>query len=527
MKTIFPVFKRLDIFFAIFVGIWSFALYIRTLAPSVLTSDSAEFQTLFYTLGMTHPTGYPVHVLIGKLFTLIPIRTIAYRANLASAFFAAVAVAEIYLIVYLLGRWRVGALVGALALAHMPLFWRFAIIAESYSISSVFSLSILLLILLWREQGYWHFLFIAGILGGLSVGVHGATVMAAPAIAIYMLLTARKRNAWISAIAGAALGILLLIGAFIFIDRHDPPSSIYNAVYRPSLSRWGLTEDQFNTPQEHLDILFPAENALNYFFDVPTSTITKRFSIYQNTFSSLTKFLIITGFIFIFFQSDKNRKRPWIEAILVGGIFLPIWTFALTQNSSLYDQFFTLSDPLLHIWLGLGACGLLFLFSRLLNYLIPAEKNKYHNRAMIFISILIMIIPFWQARESLLSAWKNGYTRDIKISGVYPIFAPEQKARLARRIVNKLEDNAIVFTEWDTLYAYYYVAHIERGLTGIAFHQAYIGDGTTEVAISLAEYIAMNIDHRPIFTTIPLNDLTPLYTFEPVSDGLMRIHKRE
>ncbi|MBC8334842.1 MAG: DUF2723 domain-containing protein [Anaerolineales bacterium] len=527
METKSSVFQRLDFFFAILVGIWSFALYFRTLAPSVLTSDSAEFQTLFYTLGMTHPTGYPVHVLIGKLFTLIPIQTIAYRANLASAFFAAVAVAEIYLIVYLLGRWRVGALVGALALAHMPLFWRFAIIAESYSISSVFSLSILLFILLWREQGNWRSLLFAGILGGLSIGVHGATAMAAPAIAIYLLLTARKRNAWISAIGGAAMGIFLLIAAFIYIDHRDPPSSIYNAVYRPSLSKWGLTEDQFVTPLEHLDILFPAESALNYFFDVPASTITNRFTIYQSSYSSFSKLLILIGFIYIFFRNNDIKRKLWFEAILVAGIFLPLWLFALTQNSSLYAQFFTLSDPILYIWLGLGICGLLELLSWLINYVFSAKKKDYRNLAMILLSFLIIIFPFWQSRKAIFSAWENGYTRDIKNSGVYPIFAPEQKARLARRIVNKVEEDAIVFTEWDRLYTFYYVAHIERGLTRIDFHQAYIGDGTTEVADSLAAYIAGNIDTRPIYTTIPLLDLIPFYTFEPVSDDLLRLHKRE
>lgn len=49
-----------------------FLIYVRTLAPSLLMGDCAELQTLSYTLGMTHPTGFPIYLLLGKLFTLLP-----------------------------------------------------------------------------------------------------------------------------------------------------------------------------------------------------------------------------------------------------------------------------------------------------------------------------------------------------------------------------------------------------------------------------------------------------------------------
>ena len=80
--------KRLD--FAISLSLFSavFTLYIRTLAPSLLYGDSAEFQTTAYTLGIGHPTGYPIYMLIAKLFTFLPVGEIAYRVNLFSAFSA-------------------------------------------------------------------------------------------------------------------------------------------------------------------------------------------------------------------------------------------------------------------------------------------------------------------------------------------------------------------------------------------------------------------------------------------------------
>ena len=83
---------RLDAILAFLCFVGGLVLYVRTLAPGLLRDDSAEFQTLAYTLGMTHPTGYPVYLLLAKLFTLlVPVRDIAYRVNLLSAVLAALA----------------------------------------------------------------------------------------------------------------------------------------------------------------------------------------------------------------------------------------------------------------------------------------------------------------------------------------------------------------------------------------------------------------------------------------------------
>src|SRR5690349_11953418 len=60
-------------------------LYWRTLAPSVMPGDYAEFQMSAAILGIPHPTGYPLYILLGKLFTMLPFGDVAYRVNLSSA----------------------------------------------------------------------------------------------------------------------------------------------------------------------------------------------------------------------------------------------------------------------------------------------------------------------------------------------------------------------------------------------------------------------------------------------------------
>src|SRR5262245_37911583 len=105
--------KRFDSAFASLLFIASLVLYVRTLAPSLLFDDSAEFQTIAYTLGIGHPTGYPIYVLLAKLFTFLPVGDIAYRVNLFSAFCAALTVGVVFLMIRKLGATYAAAVYGA------------------------------------------------------------------------------------------------------------------------------------------------------------------------------------------------------------------------------------------------------------------------------------------------------------------------------------------------------------------------------------------------------------------------------
>src|SRR5256885_1005772 len=99
----------LDALMALLVGGLSLALYVRTLVPFVLVGDSAEFEVLAYQVGMAHTPGYPIYLLLARLFTFLPVHDIAYRVNLFSAFMAAVTVASVYLATQLLTGNRLAA----------------------------------------------------------------------------------------------------------------------------------------------------------------------------------------------------------------------------------------------------------------------------------------------------------------------------------------------------------------------------------------------------------------------------------
>jgi hypothetical protein len=69
-----------------------FTLYVLTLAPSVAFTDSGELAAACATLGIAHPTGYPLFIFLGFLWTKIPLPfSIIFKLNLFAAFCTALA----------------------------------------------------------------------------------------------------------------------------------------------------------------------------------------------------------------------------------------------------------------------------------------------------------------------------------------------------------------------------------------------------------------------------------------------------
>src|SRR5438477_12600101 len=89
--------NRRDWLIAMGLALGAFAVYVLPLAPDLLPGDSGEFQLAIPLLGIVHPTGYPLYLLLGKLFTLLPFATIAARVNLFSAAGASAAVGAFFL----------------------------------------------------------------------------------------------------------------------------------------------------------------------------------------------------------------------------------------------------------------------------------------------------------------------------------------------------------------------------------------------------------------------------------------------
>lgn len=170
-----------------------FVVYLRTLAPTVYGLDSAELTTGAYCLGLVHVPGYPLYLLIGHLFTRLPIGNVGYRMNLMSAFFGALAIALFYLVLYKLCRRPLAALAAVLFLAFSFFFWSPAVMAEVYTLHLFMMAALILTVLVWQEQRQTRWLYLLALLFGLSLGNHLATVLLLPGLLCLILVTDRKQ----------------------------------------------------------------------------------------------------------------------------------------------------------------------------------------------------------------------------------------------------------------------------------------------------------------------------------------------
>ncbi|MCX7797667.1 MAG: DUF2723 domain-containing protein [Melioribacter sp.] len=86
-------FDTLKKYYPELIGILVFVLYLFTLAPSVIQIDSGELAAVQSTLGIAHPTGYPLFTLIGFIFLKIPFPfSKIYQANMLAAIWCALSI---------------------------------------------------------------------------------------------------------------------------------------------------------------------------------------------------------------------------------------------------------------------------------------------------------------------------------------------------------------------------------------------------------------------------------------------------
>jgi hypothetical protein len=139
------------------VFVAAFAVYWFTLAPTVWVGDCGELIAAAHTLGVPHPTGYPLWLLLTKLFTLVvPFGSIAWRANLFSALCGALACELLSRALRRLGASRLAAIGGGLSLALLAPIWGESTVALTYSLAAAFSAAMLWCVARWVAATELH-----------------------------------------------------------------------------------------------------------------------------------------------------------------------------------------------------------------------------------------------------------------------------------------------------------------------------------------------------------------------------------
>ncbi len=226
--------KTVNRIFAAIVFVFSLVIYYITVAPTVSFWDCGEFIACSYKLAVPHPPGSPLFLLVGRIFTLLPIfADIAKRINIIATLTSALTIMLLYLsIVILIQDYMKGAkegflrfvpyfggMIGALTFAFTNSFWFNAVEAEVYAPSMFFTAIVVWLILYWstksEEIGNEKYLLVIAYLVGLSIGVHLLNVLALPTV--FMIIYYKKyplnfRTFVYLALIGAALTALVYPG---------------------------------------------------------------------------------------------------------------------------------------------------------------------------------------------------------------------------------------------------------------------------------------------------------------------------
>ncbi|HEV8281924.1 MAG TPA: DUF2723 domain-containing protein [Candidatus Limnocylindrales bacterium] len=174
------------------VGVVALAVYARTLLPGMAFGDWGEMQTVPHVLGVAHPTGYPTYILLSWLTQLVPIGSIAFRANLLSALLVSGALAVTVAMLLRLGVRPIIAVAAALALGSVRTVWSAATVAEVNPLHLLFVALLLHRALVWEQHRRLRDLAIGALLLGLALGNHLLILFVAPFIVAFVLWVGRR-----------------------------------------------------------------------------------------------------------------------------------------------------------------------------------------------------------------------------------------------------------------------------------------------------------------------------------------------
>jgi hypothetical protein len=557
---------RYDALAAVSIFAAALAFYVRTLAPGLLLGDSGEYQVLAYTLGLAHPTGYSILIPLLKLVTLlVPVKDIAYRANLASAIFAALALALLYLLGKLLGGCRLPTLLGVAALGLYRLFWWQAVIAESYTAASALLALVLLLVVAWRKTRNAWLLFGAGLAGGLGLGIHTFVLLAAPAVLVYLACTARRFKDWGLAALGALAGAALAVGSFFALNARSVPSSFLEQI-APQAAAWGMTAQEFSSPVNRLVYLMGGKQFQDQMFVNSLDTMTRKADEYyratQHDLPTLMLWLAGLGLLLLFVNKRPGERRRWPEALLLLLSSAVMLAFIVNYDiGDIYTYYIISYIPLLAA-AAAGAAGLLDLLAWGIGKLIPAPVSG--KGAAVSLSPSPVSgegAGGWRSFPRPLAFWLSGITGAALVAALlwvivapsaktvdlswrmhritfldgtdfasypYPVTHPDWPHNQAEAIVAQMENNAIIFTNWGILYPVFYVAQVEGRRPGLLAHEQYPAGSDGRLTPTAIDYIQANFGKHPIYFTQVDDDLAQNYNFVEVdpSIGLFRLEKR-
>ena len=217
---------------ATIVFIVALLLYVATMCRTVFWWDTGELAANAHVLGIPHRPGFPLYVLVARVFSLSPFGDIFYRVNFLSAVSASAALG-IFAFVWhglLSQNWRttrwwetiMPIIVSVTAIAGTYTLWMQAARAEVYA-PTLLAWALMVAILFGADRavrlgrgGVARWLIASAFLGGLGMGLHNATFASTlPAVFVFFIVLARRSE--LRACDWVVASVFFVIGLSIYL----------------------------------------------------------------------------------------------------------------------------------------------------------------------------------------------------------------------------------------------------------------------------------------------------------------------
>ena len=465
---------------AIPLGIFavSLASYVALTPRGVTDGDSAELTVAAATLGVPHPPGYPLYVLVGRLFAAVPIGDVAFRLNVMSGVFGALAALLAYATVFELTRRRESALVAALSLAFSYHFWAQSLVAEVYTLDAALLAGLLYSLCRWSRTKDPRLLYAAFLLLGLSLATRTTSLLLVTPLLIWGALSGASRYGP-DLLRGVAITIVAL-SLYFFL----PIADLRGARYI-----WNVGYDLHAAPV-HVDLTtldgfrwyISAEIFRPLVFAYAPSDALSGLRWYGTWL--FQEFLVVGLFLGVAGLAYAWRYHQAF-AILAFAIFLVQASFFVNYGAGDKDQMLLPTALMWSIWIGLGALAVQELVER--SAQLPA-------RALVAALLLAFPVALFAAN----------------VSSVQPSVAASASVD---RLLVEANPGAIVIGPWSKIERLEYYQKVEGQRTDLQLVQQWpLGPE------ALDRLVEANVDTRAIYTTDDIESLRTKYALVDVGD---------
>ncbi|MBW2991934.1 DUF2723 domain-containing protein [Candidatus Woesearchaeota archaeon] len=411
--------KIKEFWIAILIFVLCMTVYSFTLAPTIYVGDSGEITAAAYLLGISHPTGFPSYMLLGKLFmTIFPFGSIAWRLNVFSALMASLTCVVLYYYLRLLKLNKILSFGSSLGFAFSLSFWSQAVIQRVYTLNSLFFVSSLYFLTRWYLTKEKKNLYYVALFVGLGITNH--TIMIVMGAVMFLFILSVNWRVFLNkkVLKYGTLIFILALSLYLYLpirSSMDPAFDWGNPENIPNLINY-LSREQFWWRAYVHD-----------FRDIAKSLVYNFIQFFREFF--------VVGFLFsligIYFLFKKDKKLSLLFLGLIAGNLFIMLLHGNKADIMIWFRYYIPSYLVLAVFMGVG-------FNDAVSRI--KFKTEYWN-------YLILVIPllFLFANYQVNDRSRHYYAYDINYA-----------------LLNHLEENATLFAGDDNfLFVLIYLYHVE------------------------------------------------------------------